>query len=968
MKAAILAEWPLISKLLDEAIELPPGKRAAWLASLKPENAHLKAHLEVLLAATAQSHTTLVDWPQYEAGPDADGSKKSDEFEADDIVGPYRLHKLLGEGGMGTVWLAEPVAGAIKMQVALKLPRLAAQLSPAYLQERFERERAILGALNHPNIARMFEAGVTDSGQPFLALEYINGETLLTHCNSMRLPIKQRLELFAQVLKALQYAHSNLIIHRDLKPSNILVTAAGEIKLLDFGIAKLLDSDTQNARETELTQLGGRAMTPDYASPEQIRGDALTTASDVYSCGVLLHELLTGKRPYRLKRGTRAELEEAILTADISRPSTIIASDQAGESQNTTGSLKRKLSGDLDTIVLKALKKSPSDRYASAAALQEDIERYLAGRPVLAQPDSTAYRLQKFLARNRLTVGAASAIFTALVVGLALALWQAGEARKKSQLAVQEAARANAVKAFLTSVFERNTRLQANAANARNKTVREVLIEAGDNIGTAMANEPVTRAELTKTIGTLLLDVEEYERARKLLHESVALGERNGLTASDSHIEAVSSLATAHRLLGHGDEVLKTRDHALALLDARGDKTSLLRARVLANTPGQFAIDIEREKLLLDQAITLFETRYANHPAYFSALFTAGQLQRTQGSWTNALSYLEKATTVFATTGSSDYSTLAGAFLWRGYCESRLGRPRDGIKNMEQAVLLINEHVGSTSLNARFSRSIYALTLHRSGKREAAHAEFAALRTLADGKKTVADFDAAVYEAKAFVTEGLPREAINILLPFSDRLIEFGRRFYPNGVEWATTLATAYSLEGDFAKADAALTRIAEIPTNYSLGAEKLDVYQFDVAGLALARGDYARARKVLAADDPSDNDEANIYTDKALHTDLRQAEIDVAEAMTLAAGADTMRKSALMRAERAMRLLEKHAPQDGMPYKSAYAHYVLGVALKVNGRREEGKAKLNHAIALMREFHGANSFWLKQAENALAK
>jgi serine/threonine protein kinase len=597
MKAAILAEWPLISKLLDEAIELPAGERAAWLTRLPPENAHLKAHLEELLAASAQSHTALVNWPQYEPGPDASRLKESAEFKADDIIGPYRLRRLLGEGGMGTVWLAESVTGAIKMPVALKLPRLATQLSPAYLQERFERERVILRALNHPNIARLFEAGITGSGQPFLALEYIDGETLLAHCNSRRLQIKQRLELFAQVLKALQYAHSNLIIHRDLKPSNILVTATDEIKLLDFGIAKLLDSDTQNAHETELTQLGGRAMTPDYASPEQVRGDALTTASDVYSCGVLLHELLTGKRPYRLKRGTRAELEEAILIADISRPSTIVAGDQAGNSQNTTGGLKRKLSGDLDTIVLKALKKNPSDRYASASALQEDIERYLAGRPVLAQPDSTAYRLQKFLARNRLPVVAATSVFAALLVGLGVALWQAQAAREQARVAVLEKARAEkhsgSIRKLSTSlmfdVYDKIAQLQgateARAALANNTSqyLAELATDAGDN--------PEFRLELAEAfrrlgdiqgqidgpnLGKPISALASYDEVIRLLQRVL---NRTPATTTD-----LNSLFTLSQALREKSRVLRLLERDQEALDSA--QTGLRAATLLANAPG----------------------------------------------------------------------------------------------------------------------------------------------------------------------------------------------------------------------------------------------------------------------------------------------------------------------------------------------------------------------------------------------
>jgi eukaryotic-like serine/threonine-protein kinase len=597
MKAAILAEWPLISKLLDEAVDLPAAERAAWLSRLPAAQLHLKPYLEELISTSERSDAALPDWPQYAGSPTSTELPKSDGFKAGQVIGPYRLLEPLGQGGMGSVWLAQSVTGAVKLPVALKLPQLGTQVTAGYLKERFDRERVILAALNHPNIARLYEAGVAPPGQPFLALEYVKGETLIAHCNSKQLSIKDRLALFVQVLRALQYAHSNLIIHRDLKPSNILVTETGEVKLLDFGIAKLLDTESLQACETELTQLGGRAMTPDYASPEQVRGDALTTASDVYSCGVLLHELLTGKRPYRLKRGTRAELEEAILTADISRPSTIIAGGKAGDSQNTMGSLKRKLSGDIDTIVLKVLRKNPSDRYASASALHEDIERYLAGRPVLAQPDSTAYRLQKFLARNRLPVVAAASVFAALLVGLGLALWQAQAAREQARVAVLEKARAEkhsgSIRKLSTSlmfdVYDKIAQLhgatEARAALANNASqyLAELATDIGDN--------PEFRLELAEAfrrlgdiqgqidgpnLGKPVSALASYDEAIRLLQHAL---DRTPATTTD-----LNSLFTLSRALRERSRILRLLERDQEALDSA--QTGLRAATLLANAPG----------------------------------------------------------------------------------------------------------------------------------------------------------------------------------------------------------------------------------------------------------------------------------------------------------------------------------------------------------------------------------------------
>lgn len=972
MKTAVVAEWSVISTLLDEAIELAGAERAAWLERLPLEHAHLKPHLAELIAASAAGHAALPEWPQYADAHNADSAgiepKEASPFKFGAVINQYRLLRPLGEGGMGTVWLAESALGVLKLPVALKLPRMSAHLASSYLRERFDRERIILEALNHPNIARLFSAGVTAEGQPFLALEFINGETLLKHCNQHKLPIQQRLALFVQVLKALQYAHSNLIIHRDLKPSNILVTKTGDVKLLDFGIAKLLDAKTNNASETELTQLSGRAMTLDYASPEQIRGEPLTTASDVYTCGVLLYELLIGKRPYKLKRGSRAELEEAILSADVSRPSTVIAAEVATDSQNTSGSLKRKLSGDLDTIVLKALKKNPAERYASAMALQDDIERYLRHEPVMAQPDSVRYRFTKYLARNRLIAAAASAVFVALVIGLAGALWQANEAREKSRLAEQEAGRANAIKAFLTSLFEHNTRLQSNAVSARNKTVRDVLIEASNKIDHEFANEPATRAELTKTIGAMLIDVEEYERAVTLLEESVAVGEKNGTTNTDAHLDALSTLVNAYRFVGRGAEVVATRDKALKLIDARGDKTSLMRARVLANSAQQFAIDTPREKALVDEAIQLFEQRYTTHPAYFTAVMTAGHLQRTQGSWASALLLFEKATSIFASTGSLDFPNYTAAFIWRGFCESQLGRPSEGLRNIERGLELADQHLGANSQGTRFFRTLYARTLHRAGKPVQAHEAFAKLRSTAGKQKTANDFDAAIYEAQSYLVEGSPKAAIDALTPYASQLAEFGKRFYPNGVAWVTTMAAARGLQGEFSAAEAALNRIAEIPAQYSIDAKRLGAYKFDVARLRMAQGRYDEAMSVLKHGYFAGDTAEDAFSDVVLYSHLVTAEIELELANRSPNDAIALRASSLQRAQRAIAYLDKFSPPNEMPYMRAYANYVAGAALKVNGKRMEGNAMLAQSVVVMRELHDVNSMWRKTVEHTISQ
>jgi serine/threonine-protein kinase len=375
------AHWPLLSRLLDEALDLPPGERERWLEELTGEHRLLLPRLRELLAHAPGDGkpAPLETIPKVGAGLlDAADEREPPVGSAGERVGPFRLIRQIGEGGQGSVWLAERTDGLVQRPVALKLPR--GTWHRAAVADRLAREREILASLTHPHIARLYDAGVTSDGQPWLALELVEGRPLDEHARLTNLDTRARIGLFLQVADAVAYAHAHLVVHRDLKPANVLVDAGGQAHLLDFGIARLLERGT--AEETALTRLAGRALTPGYASPEQVAGLPVGVATDVYSLGVVLYELLTGARPYRLERGTAAELEEAILRAEVPRPSTVAASPAA----------RRLLRGDLETIVLTALKKRPEERYPTADALAEDLRLWLDGRPVRAQPVPAAVR------------------------------------------------------------------------------------------------------------------------------------------------------------------------------------------------------------------------------------------------------------------------------------------------------------------------------------------------------------------------------------------------------------------------------------------------------------------------------------------------------------------------------------------------------------------------------------------------
>jgi eukaryotic-like serine/threonine-protein kinase len=462
-----LQSMKTLSDLIDQALALEGDARTQWLDELScGPHAALSPIVEEMLSKRAEMSTHFLSRTPHIARL-ADASSVANalpRLEPNAQMGGYTLVRELGRGGMGVVWLAERSDGQLKRQIALKLPMLSASEA---LAERFVRERNILSKLEHPNIARLYDAGVSAAGQPYLALEYVAGEPITTHCDRKRLSIPERLQRFLDVARAVQYAHANLIVHRDLKPNNILVSEEGAVRLLDFGIAKLLDDSQSAANETELTLMSGRALTLDYASPEQVQGSAIGTASDVYSLGVILYQLLCGLKPYSIGREHKFSAEKILQEIQVIAPSQRAASDfvvvdsveptqdrpggtmgradlRAQARRTSPERLARTLAGDLDTIVAKAMRKVLTERYATVAEFAADIERYMHGLPVLAQPESWRYRTGKFIRRNRIIVGAGTAVACAVVAGLGVALWQANVAREAAHRADREAAMARA--------------------------------------------------------------------------------------------------------------------------------------------------------------------------------------------------------------------------------------------------------------------------------------------------------------------------------------------------------------------------------------------------------------------------------------------------------------------------------------------------------------------------------------------
>ncbi|MEO7852210.1 MAG: protein kinase [Rubrivivax sp.] len=588
----------LILPLLDQAMDLPVGERQRWLDEL-PEA--VRAHrpmLDRMLAEHARRETNdfLRKLPSVDAGPTAWTPSSVPDI---DIVGPYRLLSELGRGGMGSVWLAERVDGLLGRHVALKLPHPG--LATRAFAERLVRERDILASLDHPHIARLYDAGVSEAGQPYMALAYVEGRSLIEHCDAGQMGVRQRIALFQQVLEAVQYAHAHLVIHRDIKPSNVLVDGQGQVHLLDFGIAKLIVDGSAEA--TELTLVGGQALTPDYASPEQIAGETISTVSDVYSLGVLLYELFTGQRPNRLPQTLQAG-EPPAASSVVKQPGV------AARCGLSAQALAKALRGDLDCIVNKALQKDPARRYASAEALRADLQRHLDGEPVMAQPDSTLYRLGKFVGRHRLPASLALAAVLALSLGAGVSTWQAGVAAQQRDRALNLLARNEAVSEFL-DMF-----ITEAAQSPRPMTASELLVSSEALAVGAFRDSPEQQALVLAIVGTHYGVLGEAEKSEALLARALALAGHSGDTSFTSRLSCQHAAALA--LLGRADEARQRISLALAA----GDLDDGTAAQCIANLSdlAAQANDGPAAVAYAQQALARWKTSVRASPAFEASL------------------------------------------------------------------------------------------------------------------------------------------------------------------------------------------------------------------------------------------------------------------------------------------------------------------------------------------------------------
>jgi serine/threonine-protein kinase len=613
--------WREIDLVFAEALDRPSAERKAFLDQACAGDAELRTAVERLLLADEQSDTFL-------ERPASDLLGLVPEVETGERLGPYRLLRKLGAGGMGTVYLARREDEHYQQDVALKILRSGLQGTEAV--HRFLAERQILARLEHPNIARLYDGGSTPDGRPYLVMELVEGLPVDEYCDRHQLTIDQRLDLFRRICSAVQYAHQHLLVHRDLKPGNILVTEEGEPKLLDFGIAKRLEPGS--ATKPDLTRTGSRIMTPSYASPEQVRGEAITTASDVYSLGVVLYGLLAGRTPYRVESGLMHEIEGAICEQEPERPSAALfrageppAEEIAQAREARPQALRRRLQGDLDNIVLMALRKEPARRYGSAAQLSRDVENHLHSLPVVARPDTLSYRTRKFVRRHRVGVSAA-ALVVLLVAGFIVSLIVQGRRiareRDKAQYSLS----------FLLDTFK-----DADPYHTKGEhlTADEILARGAERVSHDLSGRPDVQGALMDAIGEVERGLGRYDRAEPLLERGRELRRATFGPDSLEVAESLEHLGLLKRELSAFSEAERLLRQSLAIRQARLGDRSVDTAKILnelgdllANT-GQA---VEAEKLHREAVRIATRVEGAVGPTVAASLLLLSQAKLQQGN------------------------------------------------------------------------------------------------------------------------------------------------------------------------------------------------------------------------------------------------------------------------------------------------------------------------------------------------
>jgi eukaryotic-like serine/threonine-protein kinase len=756
--------WQAVSAYLDQALALPEEERAAWIESLRRQNQSVAADVEALL----EEHRVLERERFLETAPE---SPSGQERLAGRTVGAYRLIASIGEGGMGSVWLAERSDGRYARRVAVKFPRVA--LIAGSGGERFKREGSILGRLSHPHIADLVDAGVTPDGKPYLVLEHVDGTPIDRFCHDKALDVEGRIRLFLEVLEAVAHAHANLIVHRDLKPSNVLVTTDGRVKLLDFGIAKLLENEGTGGATTDLTREDGAAMTPEYAAPEQVTHGPITTATDVYSLGVLLFLLLTGEHPAGPGPHSPAEMVKAIVETAPPRPSATAVSER----------LRRVLRGDLDTIVTKALKKEPRERYASVTALADDLRRYLKCEPINARPDTLAYRTAKFVRRNRATVGLAALAFVAALGGIVGTTLQARRARVQKDLALKELRSTQAHEQLFEFI------LSDAAASGKPLTV-DGLLERAEAMLERRHVDEADRVELILWIGQNYITQDENAKGRALLEKVFTISQ--DLPNPEIRAYAACMMANA---LARDQEVDRAEQLVQQALRDLGDDPKFDSVRIVCYRSGS-EVSQDRGDAQLSLARALEARRVLRRSpldSTYSELRTTMDLAAaysTAGLDREALVEFERAGGLLTGLGWDDTGTAATLYNNWALELDQLGRPLDAEKHYRRAIEISRQNETEDAVSPMILNN-YAHALRDLGRLDEAadYSERAYTRARKVGHE-LAISQSLLERARIYAARGDPARAETMLAEVEPRL----RKDLPEGHYAFAVLASERSL------------------------------------------------------------------------------------------------------------------------------------------------------------------------------
>ncbi len=757
--------WQAVAAHLERALDLPEEERAELVAALRQQDPSLATDLQALL----DEHRTLVGRGFLERTA---GVLPGEDAHAGQALGAYTLLSAIGQGGMGTVWRARRSDGRFDRDVAIKFPSIA-RIGEAG-KERFRREGQLLGRLAHPNIADLVDAGITGSGHPYLVLEHVEGDSIDRHCDERRLDVPSRIRLFLDVLSAVAHAHANLIVHRDLKPSNVLVNAQGQVKLLDFGVAKLLEDDSVTGPDTALTRDGGAAITLEFAAPEQVAGGHVSIATDVYSLGVLLFVLLTGRHPAGPGPWSAADLVKAVVEKDPPRMSEAVA--RAGEGPEagnaiadnratTPTRLAHLLKGDLDTVVGKTLKKDPSERYASATALAEDLNRYLRRQPIAARPDSLTYRAARFVQRNRLSVALATLAFAAIIAGVAGTLVQARSARAQRDFALAQLSRAEAFNDLNQFV------LSDAAPSGKPFTVGDLLQRAEHILGRQQAKD-ASHVDLLVSVGRQYWSLDEDASAVRVLEQAYQLSRpldepsvrARASCALASALSRGTGLPRAEPLIQEGlahlpDTPQFALDRIFCLLrGAEADR--------FAGEPGR-AVD-----RVLSARETLARSVLPSEILELRISMDLADSYREIGRYAEAIAVFEQSAQQLTRLGRDDTQTAGTLFNNWALCLDDMGRTLEAERIFKRAIDLSRDDRGEATVSPMLLNN-YARTLSGLARLEEAadYAERAHTRAVEANDNVVINQSLLVREG-IYYGQGEIKRAAQMLAQVEPRLRE----------------------------------------------------------------------------------------------------------------------------------------------------------------------------------------------------